>query len=55
MAIQPEEGAFWELHDQAWKLMDNLANADRAFTTAISKNPDYFSPYLARGVLRYML
>ena len=53
VAIQPEEGAFWELRGQAWKLMDNLANADRAFTTAIRKNPDYFSPYLARGVLRY--
>ena len=33
--------------------MDHLANADQAFTTAISKNPDYFSPYLARGVLRH--
>jgi len=53
VAIQPEESAFWELRGQAWKQMDNLANADRAFTTAISKNPQYFSPYLARGVLRH--
>lgn len=53
VAIQPQESAFWELRGQAWKQMNNLANADRAFTTAISKNPEYFSPYLARGVLRH--
>ena len=53
VALQPGESAFWELRGQAWKLVDNLANADRAFTTAISKNPGYFSPYLARGVLRH--
>ena len=53
VALQPREGSFWELRGHAWKLVDNLANADQAFTTAISKNPDYFSPYLARGVLRH--
>ena len=30
-----------------------MANADQAFTTSIAKNSQYFSPYLARGLLRH--
>ncbi len=51
--FQPGEGQFWELRGHAWSMLDNLANADQAFSTAITKNPDYFSHYLARGVLRF--
>ena len=53
VALQSREGQFWELRGHAWGMLDNLANADKAYSTAISKNPDYFSHYLARGVLRF--
>ncbi len=51
--IQPDDSHFWELRGHAWNQLDNSANAGKAFTTAIGKNPDLFSHYLARGVLRY--
>ena len=53
VAIQPREASFWELRGHAWKMVDNQSNAEKAFTTAIDKNPEYFSPYLARGILRH--
>lgn len=53
VGIQPREASFWELRGQAWKMLDNQKNAEKAFTTAIGKNPQYFSPYLARGILRH--
>ncbi len=57
VAVQPDEGQFWELRGQAWEKLKNLSNADKAYSTAIAKNERYanayFSPYLARGVLRY--
>lgn len=51
--LQPREGQFWELRGHAWSLLKESANADNAFSTAIAKNPNYFSHYLARGLLRY--
>ena len=53
VAIQPREGYFWELRGHAWKMLDDNARAEQAFSTAIEKNRDYFSHYLARGVIRY--
>lgn len=53
IALQPGEASFWELRGQAWKMIDNDSNAEKAFTTAIGKNPEYFSGYLARGILRH--
>ena len=51
--IQPRDGYSWELRGYAWQIQENPGNAEKAFGTAIEKNPDYFSPYLGRGVLRY--
>jgi len=34
-------------------MLDDNARAEQDFSAAISKNPNYFSHYLARGVLRY--
>lgn len=51
--IQPADGYFWELRGHAWKMQKNFGNAEKAFSTAIRKNPNLFSHYLARGVLRY--
>lgn len=48
--IQPGEGQFWELRGHAWKMLGKQNKAIQAFSTAIKKNPDYFSHYLARGV-----
>jgi len=51
--LQSREGQFWELRGHAWAMLDNPANADKAYSTAIAKNPNYFSHYLARGLLRF--
>ena len=51
--IQPNEGSFWELRGHAWRMNDKPGNAEKAFSTAIGKNPDLFSPYLYRGILRF--
>lgn len=51
--LQPREAQFWELRGHAWSMLDNPDNAEKAYTTAISKNPDLFSPALYRGLLRY--
>jgi beta-barrel assembly-enhancing protease len=53
VAHQPNEGHFWELRGHAWKMLEELNNAEKAYTTAIKKNDEFFSPYLARGVLLY--
>ena len=57
MGHQPNESHFWELRGHAWKMLEEYGNAEKAYTTAIKKNDSfsspYFSPYLARGVLRY--
>jgi predicted Zn-dependent protease len=53
VAHQPNEGHFWELRGHAWKMLEEQGNAEKAYTTAIKKNDDFFSPYLARGVLLY--
>ncbi|MCZ6829718.1 MAG: M48 family metalloprotease [Gammaproteobacteria bacterium] len=50
VAIQPEEAQFWETRGHAWSMLDNTANAEKAYTTAIRKNPGYFSPKLYRGL-----
>ena len=50
--IQPDEGQFWELRGHAWRMDNNVDNAERAFTTAIEKNPNYYRHWLARGLLR---
>ncbi len=51
--IQPDESSFWELRGHAWKMKDNATNAEKAFSTAIRKNPDLFSHYLYRGIVRF--
>ncbi len=51
--LQGREGQFWELRGHAWNMLNKPINANKAFSTAITKNPDYFSHHLARGVLRY--
>lgn len=51
--IQPNEGSFWELRGHAWEMNKNPSNAEKSYTTAIGKNPDLFSPYLSRGILRF--
>jgi predicted Zn-dependent protease len=53
VAHQPDEGHFWELRGHAWTLLKESDNAEKAYTTAIKKNDNFFSPYLARGVLLY--
>jgi predicted Zn-dependent protease len=51
--IQPAESQFWELRGHAWQMLKNPGNAEKAYTTAINKNPKLFSPQLYRGLLRY--
>lgn len=51
VAIQPDEGQFWELRGHAWEMLGENDNALKAYTTAIGKNEDYFQHWLARGLL----
>jgi predicted Zn-dependent protease len=53
--IQPNESSFWELRGHTWEMKKNATNAEKAFTTAIQKNPDLFSTYLYRGLVRFDL
>lgn len=53
VALQPAEAQFWLLRGEAWSMLDNPTNAEKSYTTAIGKNKAVFSPYLARGILRY--
>mgnify|MGYP003385868065 CR=1 FL=1 len=50
---QSREGQFWELRGHAWAMLNKPANAEKAYSTAITKNPNYFSHYLARGRLLF--
>lgn len=52
IAVQPNEARFWELRGHAWKMLDNAENADKALSTAISKNPNHFRAHLVRGIGR---
>jgi len=51
--IQPKDGYFYELRGHAWNMLKDSGRAEQDFSTAINRNPNYFSHYLARGVLRY--
>lgn len=53
VALQPNEGEFWELRGYAWEMQNNLANAEKSYSTAIGKNPDYFKPHALRGLVRW--
>ncbi len=53
VGLQPDEAQFWEMRGHAWAMMENSENAQAAYTTAIRKNPDVFSPHLYRGITRY--
>jgi predicted Zn-dependent protease len=53
VALQPKEASFWLLRGRSWQQLQQPDNADKAYTTAITKNPNYFGAYLARGILRY--
>ena len=53
VALQPAEAQFWLLRGQAWTMLDNHSNAEKSYSTAIGKNNQIYSPYLARGILRY--
>ena len=51
--LQPAEAQFWEMRGHAWGMLKNSENAEKAYTTAIKKNPSLFSPRLYRGITRY--
>jgi predicted Zn-dependent protease len=53
VALQPKEASFWLLRGRSWQQLQQPDNANKAYTTAITKNPNYFGAYLARGILRY--
>ena len=51
--LQPGEAQFWEMRGHAWVMLQDNQSAEQAYTTAIGKNPDIFSPWLYRGITRY--
>ena len=55
VALQPSESEFWEMRGLAWEMQKNYANAEKSYSTAISKNPVYFKPHAMRGLARLMI
>ena len=55
IGIQPRDGYLYELRGHAWQMLDNHPKAEKDFSTAINRNPAFFSHHLARGMLRYEL
>jgi predicted Zn-dependent protease len=53
VSLQPAEAQFWEMRGHAWIMLKDRQNADKAYSTAIGKNPELFSPWLYRGITRY--
>ena len=51
--LQPAEAQFWEMRGHAWVMLKKNQNAEKAYTTAIKKNSELFSPWLYRGITRY--
>ncbi len=51
--LQPAEGQFWLYRGHALAMQQNPAEADKAYSAAIQKDPGYFMPYLVRGMLRF--
>lgn len=53
--LQPREAHFWETKGHLLKSKQDSAGAVSAYSRAITHNPDYFSPYLSRGLLQKSL
>lgn len=51
--LQPAEAQFWEMRGHAWNMLKNSQNAEKAYSSAIAKNPELFSAWLYRGIGRY--
>ena len=53
VALLPQQQQFWLLRAAIWQALEQPDNAERATSTAIAKNPDYFLPHLQRALLRW--
>ncbi|WP_246125007.1 M48 family metalloprotease [Exilibacterium tricleocarpae] len=53
--LQPREAHFWETKGHLLRLQGKKSAAATAYGRAISHNPEYFSPYLARGLVQKSL
>lgn len=52
IALQPREGQFWELRGDAYRMLNNTAQAESNYSRAIEENPGYYRHWAARGLLR---
>jgi len=52
---QPREGMFWETKGHIQERLNRNQAALTSFERAIANNPEYFGPYLARGLLEKKL
>lgn len=53
IAIQPKEAHFWETKAHILRMQERNREAITAFDRAVSLNPEYFSPWLGRGMLHH--
>ena len=51
--IQPKESSFWTLKAQALWMKEQKSAALKAYSSAVKYNPQYFKPYLLRGMTYY--
>ncbi|HXK57265.1 MAG TPA: tetratricopeptide repeat protein, partial [Gammaproteobacteria bacterium] len=55
ISIEPREGLFHGLRGDAYYNLKELEKARLAYDRAVSLNPDFFRPYLRRGLVRSQL
>jgi tetratricopeptide (TPR) repeat protein len=53
IAIQPKAAEFWQLKAYGFYALEQKDKAEQALDKAVALNPNYFSPLLTRGVLRF--
>lgn len=53
--LQPKENLFWETKGHIENRLGKTSSALASYNKAIARNPDYFSPYLAKGILEKKL
>lgn len=52
IAIEPREAQFYSLQGDAWQAKKEPKKAEASYSAALARNPDYFLPYLQRGLVR---
>src|SRR5690606_25526341 len=53
ITMQPKEAHFWETKAHVLRMKKQNQDALQAYDRAVALNPEYFSPYLGRGLVHH--